>query len=140
MIVREITRKNGEVDVKIVDYKTQEVLAHLPHSERSAQKPILSASNGVMGTEAHLRAAMAQDAALGVDGCVRYIQSSSSRSNRTGEAVGTWHAEFQSKADRNRWLRAHKRVDCDAGWHDPCPGDFRGSTPHEFEGMNFEEF
>ena len=34
------------------------------------------------------------------------------------------YAAFDNKSQKNRWLRAHKRVDHDAGYSDPAPGDF----------------
>ena len=36
----------------------------------------------------------------------------------------TGHALFEGPGQKNNWLRAHKRVDYDAGYNAPVPGDF----------------
>jgi hypothetical protein len=80
-----------------------------------------SSTNGVCGGEAIKRRAMALDAQLGVP--IAY--------ETTG--CGTYLACFKDGPQKRAWLKAHKRVDLDAGYRDPCPGDFRGQYPMEGE-------
>lgn len=86
----------------------------------------LSQSNGILGTDADLRKAVAMDRQLGVT--IDYVK----KKTRNGRSV--WLAAFDSATQKRAWLKAHKRFDLDAGFRDPCPGDFRGQCPPEFEG------
>jgi hypothetical protein len=81
----------------------------------------LSESNGLIGPDAVRRKAEKLDAKLGVP--IDYVPV----------GRGRWKAGFKSKTEKRAWLTAHKRVDFDAGYRDPCPGDFRGQVPQEFE-------
>lgn len=78
-----------------------------------------SMANGVVPLPGAIKQAKEMDAAVGAPR-IEYDQ-------RTGEAC------FSSRAEKNRWLRAHKRVDADAGYRDPAPGDFRDQVPGEFD-------
>ena len=89
-----------------------------------------SESNGFIGTEADLRKHMAMDAKLGVQ--IRYVKAKE-RISRTGRKMAAYKAVFEGRPEKQRWLKAHKRVDFDAGYGDPVPGDFRKNTPPEFD-------
>lgn len=130
MIVKEIDRRGGECNVRLVDYKTGEVIASSA-MVRAASSPQMSRSNGIVGTKYTLKKAQKLDAELGVADAVRYVKTHETL-NRRGHCVAAYAAEFASRADKNRWLRAHKRVDLDAGYGDPSPGTFRDRMPHEF--------
>jgi hypothetical protein len=126
MAVLCIDRKNGVKTVTLVDFATgkKEVLSKRT-SGRNAEAHQLSRSNGIVGTQATLDAAKKRDAELGVS--IDYVQTHS-KVNARGEKVGAWRAEFNGRSHKNSWLRAHKRVDRDASYGDPCPGDFGGTT------------
>ena len=129
MLVCEIDRRNGETNVRLVDYATGLVVSEAPRRERGAKAHQFSSSNGIAGTMAVKRAAEKLDAELGVP--IRYVPTHRS-TNRDGAPTFAWRAEFNTRSEKNNWLRAHKRYDADAGYRDPCPGDFRGSVPPEF--------
>ncbi|MHC4235086.1 MAG: hypothetical protein ACYSUQ_08215 [Planctomycetota bacterium] len=82
----------------------------------------LSTSNGVVGPGA-LRKAQELDAKLGVP--IDYV-ATETRNGRTA-----YKAAFTSAAEKRNWLKKHKRVDFDAGFRDPAPGDFRDQFPME---------
>jgi len=81
----------------------------------------LSESNGIVGNDETLRSAKELDARLGAP--IDYVAA----------GRGRWKAKFDSREQKNHWLKVHKRVDPDAGYSDPAPGDFRGKFPGEFE-------
>jgi hypothetical protein len=127
MIVREITRRGGETDVRVVDYKTGAVLADTGSRAKQIGSGAggywqLSESNGVVG-KASKRKAEKLDAQLGVGGRVNYVEV----------APQVYRAGFGSAVDKNAWLRAHKRYDLDAGYSSPAPGTWQNSMPREFE-------
>lgn len=120
MIVREINRRGGETSVKVVDYKTGEVLADYdPKRERAAQARQLSMTNGFIGTEADLKRAKELDCKLGVP--INYIPTHSSY-NQQGEKTYAFRAEFENRTEKNRWLRKWGRFEKDACYSDPAPG------------------
>lgn len=83
----------------------------------------LSSSNGLMATQRELARAKRLDAKLGVP--IDYVPVKS----RGGRTI--YRAGFESRAQKRAWLKAHRRVDFDAGYRDPAPGDFRGTVPQE---------
>jgi hypothetical protein len=122
MIVVMRESRNGKVTVTRTDYTTgkkQTLGRYVVGKEPQRQ---LSRSNGIVGTQRELRAAMKRDAELGVS--INYVKTHE-KTNTFGKKVCTWRAEFNDRAHKNHWLRAHERVDLDAGFSDPCPGDFR---------------
>ena len=129
MAVLCIDRKNGVKTVTLVDFATgkKEVLSKRT-SGRNAEAHQLSQANGIVGTQATLDAAKKRDAELGVS--IRYVPTHE-KINARGERVCAWRAEFNGRSHKNRWLRAHKRVDRDAGFSDPAPGDFVGRYEQE---------
>lgn len=110
---------------------TEEVLQAPPRNRKETTGKRgywqLSESNGIIGSKKTVKKAAALDAQLGVGSRVDYVQT----------GPNAWKAGFRNKADKKAWLKAHKRVDLDAGYSDPAPGDFRGNVPNEFEGMKF---
>lgn len=96
---------------------------------RNAEAHQLSMSNGIVGTEAMLKAQMAIDAKLGVP--INYVKTHE-RVNYKGEKVAAYRAEFFGRSHKNRWLRAHGRFDADAGYGDPAPGYTHGKYQQEF--------
>ena len=105
----------------------QETLGKAPRIKRHGRSGgawQYSKSNGIIGTQADLKKQMAADAAAGVS--INYRQTHA-KVNRKGQKVGAWVAEFGDKYEKARWLKAHHRVDFDAGYGDPCPGDFGGN-------------
>lgn len=100
--------------------------------ERCAQAPTLSETNGFIGDEGVYKKMLKLDADLGVGDAIRYVKTQEAL-NRRGNRVAAYKAEFANRADKNRWLRAHKRHDKDAGYSDPAPGTWQNSTPREFE-------
>jgi len=44
---------------------------------------------------------------------------------------GICKAGFTGEPQKNEWLTRHKRVDADAGYSGPCPGDFKSQVPEE---------
>lgn len=72
----------------------------------TATWPQVSLSNAVAPGD--VKRAIEIDARLGVP--IGY--------NKRGLAV------FDSRAQKQRWLKAHRRVDHDAGYGDPAPGSF----------------
>jgi hypothetical protein len=129
MAVLCIDRKNGVKTVTLVDYTTgkKEVLSRRT-SGRNAEARQLSQANGIVGTQATLDAARKRDAELGVS--INYVKTHEKR-NARGEKVCAWRAEFTGRSNKNRWLRAHQRVDYDASYGDPTPGDFAGRYEQE---------
>jgi hypothetical protein len=73
-----------------------------------------SDTNGFVGDQRTKAQIVALDATLGVP--IEYREV----------APNVYRARFDDPAHKRKWLRAHKRVDLDAGYRDPCPGDFRG--------------
>jgi len=71
----------------------------------------VSSSNGVPTHQ--VEKAKAVDRQLGVP--ITYLQNGPLS-----------YAAFENRSQKNKWLRAHKRVDLDAGYSDPSPGDFAG--------------
>ena len=123
-----IERRNGTTTVTAVDYesgKRQRLSRHVVGKEPQRQ---LSKSNGLVGTAATLRAQQKLDAQLGVP--INYVETHR-KVNKFGNTVCAWRAEFNDRAHKNQWLRAHKRVDLDASYGDPTPGDFAGRYPQE---------
>lgn len=113
---------NGRAERRYVDGRC-EPLTRSPRQVRYGRRDGVwqrSMANGVIGTAETLRKARALDQKLGVP--IEYH----------AERPGVWSAEFQDRAEKRRWLRAHRRVDMDAGYRDPAPGDFRGQYPPEF--------
>jgi hypothetical protein len=127
-----VERRGGDVKVTRCEGGKKTVLADVPHSPRRAQTRTLSQSNGFIGDEKVRRKMLRMDAELGVRDCVNYIETHASHT-AAGKRVGAYRAEFATRADRNKWLRAHKRFDADASFGDPCPGDFRNKYPSEFQ-------
>ena len=76
-----------------------------------------STANGVVPHRGAIKRAMAADAKVGAP-AIDY--------DKQGRAC------FTSSVQKRQWMRAHKRVDLDAGYKDPCPGDFRDQYPPEF--------
>ena len=109
MIVTWIERKAGKTKVTRVDLATGK---HLPL--KRVKKPRAgcggywqrSVSCGV--PQHQVRAAKKLDTELGVS--IDYDPS--------GRAC------FTSPTNKRAWMRAHRYVDHDAGYKDPCPGDF----------------
>jgi len=75
-------------------------------------RPQHSLSNGVLPSQ--IPEAQAMDRRVGAPQ-IQY--------DRRGRAI------FANRFDKNRWLRAHKRIDWDSGYSDPAPGTFRGQVP-----------
>jgi hypothetical protein len=71
----------------------------------------ISSSNGVPAHQ--VEQAKAVDRQLGVP--ITYLQD--------GPIA---YAAFDDRSQKNKWLRAHRRVDHDAGYSEPAPGDFAG--------------
>lgn len=127
-----VERRNGQTTVtrRFVGGGS-EVLKEPPKRGKKAKARTISDSNGILGTEQVLNKAKALDAELGVSDGVRYIETIASH-NRDGERTAAYKIEFEDRGTRKKWLKAHKRYDADAGYGDPCPGDFRKNTPPEF--------
>jgi hypothetical protein len=128
MAVIWIERKNGVRTVTRVDYETgdkKSVGRYVAGKEPQRQ---LSRSNGIVGTLATLRAAQKRDAELGVS--INYVKTHE-KVGADGKKRCAWRAEFDSRSHKNNWLRKNERVDFDAGYSDPCPGDFADRYPHE---------
>lgn len=123
-----IERKNGVKTVTRVDYDSGKKSVLMKHVVGKEPQRQLSRSNGIVGTEATLRAAMKRDAVLGVS--INYVKTHE-KIGPNGVKKCAWRAEFGRRSEKNQWLRAHQRVDLDAGYRDPCPGDFRGNYPVE---------
>lgn len=83
----------------------------------------VSYSNGVIGGKSALDAAVAMDVKLGVADKIAYRPIGN----------GAYAAVFSSAKEKAKWMKAHKRVDTNGGYGDPCPGDFRRNTPGEFD-------
>ena len=115
-------RRDGTEEVLRYDFEagTVEQLSGPPPAHKIRHD---SMSNGIVGGKRALARAKAMDAKLGVDDMIRYVP-------RGG---GRYDARFNSTANRRSWLRAHGRVDYDAGYGDPKPGDFSRNCPPEFE-------
>lgn len=71
----------------------------------------VSSSNGVPSRQ--VAQAEAVDRQLGVP--IKYLKD--------GPLA---YAAFDSRRQKQKWLKAHRRVDHDAGCGDPAPGDFVG--------------
>lgn len=128
-----IERRNGDVKVtRRGDDGKAQVLADIPHRSRKANARTVSGSNGFIGDARVLADMKRLDAELGVGDKVKYIETHASHTP-DGRRVAAFRAEFDSRPDRKNWLRAHKRVDYDASYSDPTPGDFSGKAPREFE-------
>lgn len=114
MRVRFVHRKaDGTTEVELVDYGTGKVMKSPPRQRtRAGQQGYwqLSISNAVPLHQ--VEKAKRIDAELGVS--IDYVKK--------GHAA---LAAFNSPTEKRRWLRAHRRVDHDACYKDPCPGDFR---------------
>ena len=115
MIVRYIHKKaDGTITSRVVDMSTGKLVKN---QRRQRSQPgeqgywQLSMSNAV-GVEQEAQARKI-DAALGVP--IDYVKKGD-----------TALAAFDSRPQKQKWLRAHKRVDHDAGYGDPAPGDFGG--------------
>lgn len=123
MAVVWIERRDGMKTVTRVDYEadTVEVLSASPKA--SIKRGVRSISNGVAGGPKVLADAKALDARLGVSDLIEYCP--------TGK--GGYEAVYKSVGDFDRWMRKHKRVNRHAGCGTPCPGDFKGQIPGEFD-------
>lgn len=77
----------------------------------------ISQSNGFVGTMKEYKKAMEVDHNLGVP--IEYLPVRGRNGNTAYNAV------FADRLQKRRWLKAHKRVDHDACYGDPAPGDFR---------------
>ena len=117
MIVREIERRNGETTVRYVDYKTGEVLDG-PPLVRHAQAETVSMSNGLCANERRLAHEKMLDARAGVS--PEYLKTAETI-NHKGERVAAYKMRFESRQQKNKWLRSRGRVDFDAGYGDPAP-------------------
>ena len=118
-----VERRGGDVKVTRWSGGDKSVLSGAQRNPRRAVSPIESVSNGVCGGKAVLANAKAMDTKLGVADRIDYQPVGS----------GAYKAVFKNAADRSAWLRAHKRVDHNAGYSEPCPGDFRNMYAGEFE-------
>lgn len=118
--------RDGSTKVTVVHADgTEEVVSHFDENNRAAKRGIRFVDNGVVGGPEALRKAQALDRKLGVGGNVRYVEI----------AKGAYEAQYDSTADYDKWMKAHKRVNTNAGCGTPCPGDFRRNVPPEFYGM-----
>ncbi len=113
-----ITTKRGKDGVKrrfVTDMATGEIVECASRSRPVAPSDgnyyQISSSNGVPTHQ--VAQAKAVDRQLGVP--ITYL---------TDGPIS--YAAFDDKSQKNRWLRAHKRVDHDAGYSEPAPGDFVG--------------
>ena len=100
-----VTRKN--YDTGQVDVLSDGVVKQVSSGREGYWQ--LSVSNGVPSRQ--LQKAKRIDHELGVP--IDYVQKGPMAM-----------AAFTSASQKRKWLRAHKRVDMDAGYRDPCPGDF----------------
>ena len=115
--------KTGDKRVTRVDYATgkRDVLYDSP--KPMVERGVKSASNGVIGGKKALAEAKALDAKLGVSDKIEYRPMGN----------GAYVANYDSIGNYDKWMFAHKRVNHDAGCGTPCPGDFKGQFPGEFD-------
>lgn len=116
-------RADGTEEVVRYDFEagTAELLSEPPPAAKTRHN---SQSNGIVGGPDALARAKAMDQKLGVADRIRYVP----------RGAGRYDAKFNNMTDRRAWLRAHKRIDFDAGYGDAAPGDYRRNTPPEFGG------
>ena len=88
------------------------------HSGSDGQYWQLSTSNGCLTSDVAKMREM--DRAVGAPQ-IDYVETK----------AGICKAGFTGSGQKRRWLKAHKRVDSDAGYSDPCPGDFKSQVPQE---------
>ena len=116
-------RADGTRSIVRKDYEqgTEEVIAST--GPNRFPKGVQSLSNGIIGGEAKLEEAKELDRKLGVADRVEYIP----------QGNGAYRADYKSVGDYEKWMRAHKRVNLNAGCGTPCPGDFWKDAQPEFE-------
>ena len=113
-------RRNGKSTTVRVDYATGECAK--AKLEYARKREIVSLSNGICGGRAALAEAKEMDRRLGVSDKIEYRPMGN----------GAYAAVFANPKDKNAWMRANRRVDFNAGYGDPCPGDFRNKYPQEY--------
>lgn len=118
-----IERGKKGTTVTRVDYRANRSTVLSKPEKPSIKRGMVSFSNGVVGGASALTDAMAKDRALGVADCIEYKPF----------GAGGYSANYSDVSSFDRWMHAHKRVNHNAGCGTPCPGDFRGQVPKEYE-------
>ena len=109
MIVTWIERKGGRTKVTRVDLATGKQLP-LKHAKRTR-----AANNGYWQ----------RSVSCGVP--LHQVNDAKKLDNELGVSIDydkMGRACFDDAPDKRSWMRAHHYVDHDAGYKDPCPGDF----------------
>lgn len=112
-VIWRVQKRDGSVRTYRKDYATGKIVAlgrqaRRPHAAEGGQWQ-LSTSCGVPIKQ--LARAQEVDHELGCS--IDYV--------KRGPFA---YAAFKDAPEKRKWLRKHKWVDHDAGYRDPCPGDF----------------
>lgn len=110
-------KRDGSTEItRTHDDGRKELLAQEPPP--GCPRGHLSTSNGIVGGPAAKRIHEKLDAELGIRDCVEYVPI----------GHGAYKAKYEDIHNFDRWMRGRRRVNHDAGYGTPAPGDFAGKV------------